>query len=85
MQIFFGILDIRDGQLKSILGLFFSLSRYKQQQKSLSKLQNGSSSLPQSTAAAATTATATATEMLSKYGVASDFIISMMLCCFGSL
>ncbi|CAG5133889.1 unnamed protein product [Candidula unifasciata] len=27
--------DIKDGNLKSILGLFFSLSRYKQQQKSL--------------------------------------------------
>lgn len=32
-QLFFA--DIRDGQLKAILGLFFSLSRYKQQQKSL--------------------------------------------------
>ncbi|KAH9505652.1 Neuron navigator 3, partial [Bulinus truncatus] len=27
--------DIKDGNLKSILGLFFSLSRYKQQQKTL--------------------------------------------------
>ena len=27
------ITDIRDGNLKAILGLFFSLSRYKQQQK----------------------------------------------------
>ena len=28
--------DVKDGNLKSILGLFFQLSRYKQQQKQLS-------------------------------------------------
>ncbi|KAK3763296.1 hypothetical protein RRG08_021119 [Elysia crispata] len=31
--------DIKDGNLKSILGLFFSLSRYKQQQKTLLQQQ----------------------------------------------
>ncbi|BFZ10267.1 hypothetical protein BsWGS_13306 [Bradybaena similaris] len=31
--------DIKDGNLKSILGLFFSLSRYKQHQKSLQQQQ----------------------------------------------
>ncbi|XP_012942982.1 putative uncharacterized protein DDB_G0271606 [Aplysia californica] len=31
--------DIKDGNLKSILGLFFSLSRYKQQQKTLQQQQ----------------------------------------------
>ena len=31
--------DIKDGNLKSILGLFFNLSRYKQQQKALQQQQ----------------------------------------------
>ena len=34
-----GISDIKDGNLKAILGLFFSLSRYKQQQKAASQQQ----------------------------------------------
>ena len=34
------ILDIKDGNLKSILGLFFNLSRYKQQQKALQQQQH---------------------------------------------
>ena len=33
------IADIRDGNLKAILGLFFSLSRYKQQQKTQQQQQ----------------------------------------------
>lgn len=37
--------DIKDGNLKSILGLFFSLSRFKQQQKSLQQ-QNKDHSQP---------------------------------------
>lgn len=32
-------LDIRDGNLKAILGLFFSLSRHKQQQKTQQQQQ----------------------------------------------
>ena len=38
----FGLLsvaDIKDGNLKAILGLFFSLSRYKQQQKAAQQQQ----------------------------------------------
>lgn len=31
--------DVRDGNLKTILGLFFSLSKYKQQQKQLQAAQ----------------------------------------------
>ena len=39
-QVFiFDISDIKDGNLKAILGLFFSLSRYKQQQKAASQQQ----------------------------------------------
>ena len=34
--------EIRDGNLKAILGLFFQLSRFKQQQKQLQKGTNGS-------------------------------------------
>lgn len=30
--------DVRDGNLKAILGLFFALSRHKQQQKQLSQV-----------------------------------------------
>ena len=33
------VADIRDGNLKAILGLFFSLSRYKQQQKTQQQQQ----------------------------------------------
>ncbi len=33
--------DIKDGNLKAILGLFFSLSRYKQQQKTQHQQTNG--------------------------------------------
>ena len=40
--------DIRDGNLKSILGLFFQLSRYKQQQKQ--QLGMGRTSIPSSPA-----------------------------------
>lgn len=36
-QVFFA--DIRDGNLKAILGLFFSLSRHKQQQKTQQQQQ----------------------------------------------
>jgi neuron navigator 2 len=37
-DIFFS--DIKDGNLKAILGLFFSLSRYKQQQKTQHKQEH---------------------------------------------
>ena len=40
--------DIRDGNLKAILGLFFQLSRYKQQQKQ--QLGGGRTSIPSSPA-----------------------------------
>lgn len=32
--------DVRDGNLKAILGLFFALSRHKQQQKQLSQVSH---------------------------------------------
>ena len=40
--------DIREGNLKAILGLFFQLSRYKQQQKQLNGRQSGGGSVPPS-------------------------------------
>ena len=36
--------EIREGNLKAILGLFFQLSRYKQQQKMLQQQPTGSNS-----------------------------------------
>jgi neuron navigator 2 len=37
----FSVADVREGNLKAILGLFFSLSRFKQQQKTQqTSLQN---------------------------------------------
>ena len=42
--------EIREGNLKAILGLFFQLSRYKQQQKQLGGGQPGRSSVPSSPA-----------------------------------
>jgi len=44
----FLIIDIKDGNLKAILGLFFSLSRFKQQQKSLQQKQDHSQPKAQS-------------------------------------
>ncbi|XP_044078629.1 neuron navigator 2 isoform X4 [Siniperca chuatsi] len=38
--------EIRNGNLKAILGLFFSLSRYKQQQQQQAQRQNSQASLP---------------------------------------
>ena len=38
--------DIRDGNLKAILGLFFQLSRYKQQQKMLAQERSGTPKIP---------------------------------------
>ena len=37
--------EIREGNLKAILGLFFQLSRYKQQQKMLQQQPAGSNPL----------------------------------------
>ena len=38
--------DIRDGNLKAILGLFFQLSRFKQQQKMLAQERSGTPKIP---------------------------------------
>lgn len=38
--------DVKDGQLKAILGLFFQLSRYKQQQKLLVQERSGTPKIP---------------------------------------
>ena len=40
-EIFWPFKDIRDGNLKAILGLFFQLSRFKQQQKILAQERSG--------------------------------------------
>jgi len=41
------VTDIREGNLKAILGLFFSLSRHKQQQKSAAHQQKTQQTLRQ--------------------------------------
>lgn len=77
--------EIRNGNLKSILGLFFILSRYKQQQQQQQQYYQSLVELSQQTSSTAPSASSLKTqEMQSGYVAPPDGWISAVRCWFGS-
>lgn len=73
--------EIRNGNLKSILGLFFILSRYKQQQQQQQQYYQSLVELSQQTSSTGPSASKTQ-EMQSRYGAL--LIVVLVWCWFRS-
>lgn len=86
LTIHFYLPEIRNGNLKSILGLFFILSRYKQQQQQQQQYYQSLVELSQQTSSTASSASShKSQEMQSRYvtlNIDRDFHADQSLFCF---